>query len=98
MPGLKQRLEIELASSSIKSVATTTTLKRNDQAQNEDEQIDIGEIHSQRTCEILIIAVGTGHRVKVHEGHAYKQHRAETGNHQFKRAYSKDTWSEEAAD
>ena len=32
------------------SIATSSTLKGNDQTQNENKEVDIGEIHAQSTC------------------------------------------------
>ena len=50
------------------SVPTTAAVAHNDQAQDEDEQVDVSQIHAQRARQILIIPVGAGRRVKVDEG------------------------------
>ena len=67
-----------------RSVATTATVEHDDQAQDEDEQVDVGEVHAQGTCEVLVIAVGAGHRIEVDEGGAHEEHGAKAGDHQLK--------------
>ena len=56
----------------VPSVAAATTVEGDHQAQHKDEQIDVGEVHAQGAGQVLVVAVGAGHGVKVDEGGSHK--------------------------
>ena len=77
LPGL-----VRTESISFDSVAAAAALNRNDQTQEKHKQIDVGEIHPQSACQVLIVSVGARHRVEIDESGA-DERRADLGQRRF---------------
>ncbi len=62
----------------------------NQQAENENEQVDVGQVHRQSSGQILVVAVAAGQNVKIYNSSAGKQKYADARNANFQPGWGVD--------